>query len=209
MIKISLNDIITINEAAKALKQRTFIMIGNCLYGLDFINTYIIKAEINPDRLSPECITNIGLQFNQRELSNFVKVLSIESDFEVDINLRENKFYTKNGKNELNIIIDKNITNFVLDRIKYINNIDFQCKTEEDITNQIQDLYLLKKDDGGYYFIYKDKYYITLFYGLLPLNKNNKINLSIVDQGNIFISRFRINKKYPITVYIQYLNMKK
>ena len=35
---ISVIDLIYINDAAKALKQKQFLFYKNCLFGLDFIN---------------------------------------------------------------------------------------------------------------------------------------------------------------------------
>lgn len=204
---LNLNDIININEASKMLKQRDFILYKNSLYGLDNFNIYICRIDIDVNRLTPEAINNVGLQFNMRELSTFIKNLSIESSFEIDTNIQENIIYTKSGAAELHIKIDNNLTKMIENKINYANQIDSLCSIEEEITENIADLYSLKKDDGGYYYIHNNKYYMTLFSGLLPLNKSDKIFLSINDNGSTFISRFRVKKKYNIFVYVSYLKI--
>ena len=208
MMTINLNDLIVMNEAAKMLKQRDFMIYRNSLYGLDNFMIYICRIDLNPNRLSAEIINDIGLQFNTRELSAFINNLSTESVFEIDTSKNENILHSKSLKAELHIIINKNVTSMINSKIYTAKQIDRLCSDEEEITDNISDFYLLKKDGGGYYYIHDNKYYMTLFNGLLPLNKSDKIFLSINDNGNnTFIARFRIKKKYNVFVYVSYLKV--
>ena len=70
----------------------------------------------------------------------------------------------------------------------------------------------MKKADGTYYYIptvNDTKYFITLFSGLLPLNKSDKVNLQICDlHDNKFIAKFTVmKKKIDIYIYLAYLKV--
>ena len=80
-----------------------------------------------------------------------------------------------------------------------------------DITNDLLDLFSMKKTDGCFFYkpiINNKQYFMTLFPGLLPLNKADKVFLSIKDFGNHFISFFTVEKKkYKVQVIVCYLKV--
>ena len=88
-------------------------------------------------------------------------------------------------------------------------------KRQKEITNEIQELYSLRKTDGCFYYntsVNNNKYFMTLFYGLLPLNKADKVSLTIYDTGwiyNDFVTHFVVDKKkFKVNVILCYLKVR-
>ncbi len=204
-MELSISDLVYINDAAKSLKHRDFVFINNILIGLDNLNIYICKVILDTNKLTN--IPLVGLMFNQKELSKFVKSLTMESSFHIDENISINHFYTSMGAEELNIRIDHNINNFALSRLQETNNMDSQLIVPpEDITGDIEKLFALRKTDGAFYYVYKNNYYMTLFSGLLPLNKSDKVFVNVLDNTpSTFITRFTVKKsKFNLSIYLAY-----
>ena len=188
---LTTSELVYINEAAKALKQKDFILIDNAMIGIDNINnmvTYIL--------LDTNFITNYhnGIIINQRSLSAFIKTLSMESDFMFDsVN---NRFIAEMAcaKFKYAVALDNSIKTII-------------CETEiPDIMNQIQNM---KSADGAIGVNYNG-YYMTLFPSFLPTNKTDKMYVSILQPIHLhtFIAKFRIKKKkFDIITYINYLKI--
>jgi hypothetical protein len=83
-------------------------------------------------------------------------------------------------------------------------------KVEEEVTSDLLQLYSMRKTDGTIHYRFKNRYYMTLFSGLLPLNKNDKIYLRVCDgqMPHTFIANFKVKKpKFLVSIYIPYLNV--
>ena len=205
-MNITTSELVYINEAAKALKQKDFVLIDNAIIGLDniqYIVTYVL--------LDSNFINNYfnGIIINQRSLSAFIKTISIESDFEfdsIDTTLR-----TVSG-GELSIRFDQRITSFAYNKYKYALSIDNTTKViineveVPEILNKIQNM---SKADGAGNVIYEG-YYMTLFPSILPTTKSDKLYLQIFqpDLIHTFTTKFRINKKkFNIITYISFIKI--
>lgn len=206
-MKLTTSELVYINEAAKALKQKEFILIDNAIIGIDNIQnmlTYIL--------LDVNYINNYhnGIIINQRALSAFVKTLSIESDFE--FNSIDNIIRTISG-GELTIIYNLSIAELVCNKFKYAASLDHTIQTvisETEIPDIMTKIQNMKSADGAIGINYNG-YYMTLFPSFLPTNKTDKMYVTILQpyiQLHTFIAKFRIKKKkFDIVTYINYLKI--
>lgn len=204
-MKLTTSELVYINEAAKALKQKNFILIDNAMIGLDNIQsivTYIL--------LDNNFITNYtnGIIINQRALSAFIKTLSIESDFRFDsVN---NVIKTISG-GELTLTHNLALAELACDRFKYamsLNNIQTVI-VETEISNIMAQLQSMKSTDGSIGINYNG-YYMTLFPSLIPTIKSDKLYVQILQPPMLhtFIAKFHIKKKkFDVITYVNYLKV--
>ena len=206
------SELIYLNDAAKALKQKNFIIKNNTIVGAD--NTaFLIYTTLDPCYFYPqEFICN--MQINSRELSAFVKDIQLMQDFKFHSNMNGLEIY--NGSKILNFINkQQTFDNIAIDtNIKFVKTIQSNSdicnmciEPEENVTEELSFLFALKKDSGCSNYVYKNKYYMTLFSGILPLNKSDKIYLSIYSNNSVsFNALFRVEKKkFNVIVCIAYL----
>ena len=203
---LTISDIIYINEAARNLKQKDAMWIRDKLVGIDNMN-YIIYAQLDVSKLS--ILPNRGIIFNQRDLSKFTKSISVESKFEIDETSRASTIATIT---EVMIVTtSQQIEYKVISNLTLSGNTDvsMQCVQEEDMSVKLQDLYNMSKTSGAMQYKYDSLHILTLFSGILPLAKSDKLFIKIFDVSeNIFLARFRIQKKqFNIFTYIQYLKI--
>ena len=204
---LTLADLIYINDAAKALKQKEFYFFRNRLYGVDNILSYLIYVDLDPTHLSKDFYSYNGVLFNAKELSKFVKSLSIEKEFEINTDVKMGVL-TSMACESVSYIINYSIDYMILEKLNNISNRLYT--SDESIDNLIEPMNAMKKVDGTYNVIYNNKYYLTLFPGLLPINKGDKICIAISDDinSNMFVARFKvIKKKFVITLFIGYLKV--
>ena len=208
-MKLTTSELVYINEAAKALKQKDFILIDNAMIGLDNIQnivTYVL--------LDTNFITNYhnGIIINQRALSAFIKTLSIESDFRFDS--VDNTIKTISG-GELTIRYNLQLAELACNRFKYATSLDTASDirvaiNETEIPDIMQQIQSMKSADGAVGINYNG-YYMTLFPSLIPMTKNDKLYLTIMElyiQTHTFISKFLIRKKkFDVITYVQYLKV--
>lgn len=192
-------DLITIQNIAKSFKQKDFVLLNNKLYSTN-MNYYLVTSAFPTDIMTP-------IIFNYKELSDFIKSLTVETEFEVTNNSIMNnsgiilpiRFPTKYQLDEL--------TN----RIDYINRISVNNKVilYGDVTDELQQVFSMKVADGSYYYNKDNIYFMTLFSGLFPLNKSDRIELNVIDLVNTFIAKFDIIKKKDtrISIYVHYLKV--
>lgn len=206
-------DLITINEAAKALKQKKFIYNNGYLYGIDNIDGYIVYTRV-ADYLHIDYDDYFnGIIMDARELSAFVKTIGTEADFNIEFDENNLCKLSTFMNGELNIIKNDYLLSMVQSKVIKFSNIQIPSYNKGDITNEIQELYGLRKTDGCFYYktiINNKRYIMTLFPGLLPLNKADKVSLLIYDNGiaNNFISCFTVKKKkFEIIVILCYLKV--
>ena len=203
---LNIADLIYINDAAKALKCKYIMWIDNKIVGVDNFN-YIVYTTLNPDNIS--IFPTKGYIINQRNLSKFIKSISIESQFNIDESLNKNTISTLT--NILDIECDKRTEMMVKDRLNNALNIDNSLLElpEEDMTDKLSMVYKLTKSSGAIHYKYDDNHIMTLFSGILPLAKSDKFYLKLSDNSNnTFIVRFIIKKKqFNIYVYLLYLKI--
>jgi hypothetical protein len=206
-MNITTSELVYINEAAKALKQKDFILIDNAIIGLDNIENLVTFILLDNNFL-----TNYfhGIIINQRALSAFIKTISIESDFQFDS--MNTVIQTKSG-GELFIGFDQRIAELACSRYKIAISIDTSYlnpvpeKEAPNITEAIQNM---SKADGAIRVNYYN-YFMTLFPSILPLTKSDKMYISIYEKYfslRLFTAKFRIHKKkFDVITYIHYYNI--
>jgi hypothetical protein len=207
-LKLTTSELVYINEAAKALKQKDFILIGNAMIGLDNIQNIVTYLLLDNNFF----INHIdGIIINQRALSAFIKSLSIESEFEINFIDGIATIHTL-GEGLLEIKLNNYLAEMACNKFRYVISLEGSIPTvlEEievpDITSRIQSM---SKSDGGIGINYNG-YYMTLFSTILPITKSDKIYLKILQPPiqHTFISKFHIKKKkFDIITYINYLKV--
>lgn len=208
-MKITTAELVYINEACKALKQKFCVYIKNVIIGMDDPTGYITFVMLDTNIIQNYCDT--GIQFNSSELSKFIKSISIENEFDIN----DNGSSLLSTYNEtLAIYKNQTMINYMWGRYLCTTSIDNKVLVpEEDVSKDLEQLFTMHKPDGGYNHIYHG-YFMTLFAGLLPLNKSDKIREAILKYPNtfqdLFISRFTvIKKKFTVYVYCAFRKIPK
>ena len=207
--KVTTMELLHLNEAAKALKQKEFQICNNIIIGTDNINNYVCYVRLSDEFMYDDIS---GFIINQRELSAFVKSITIETEFELTYDMLDNKYYIySNSSSKLSFSHNTEFRSVRLieQQIIKANSIDRSVPyySETDVTSELSNLFSLKKDDGCFYYNFRGIYFITLFNGLLPLNKSDKVYITIFPNNReSFIARFRVKKKkFTINIYLAYL----
>lgn len=207
-MKLTTSELVYINEAAKALKQKNFILIDNAMIGLDCIENIFTYILLDTNFMINY---NNGIIINQRQLSAFIKKLSIESDFEFDFVDGLNTIRTISGC-ELKIEYNQYMAELACAKYKYATSIDYTVKTvihENEIPDIMNKVYNMKSNDGAIGINYNG-YYMMIFPSFLPTTKSDKMYVTILQpvQLHTFIAKFRIKKKkFDIITYINYLKI--
>lgn len=202
MTSIQTVDLITILNVSKSLKQKDFVVDNNKIYGIDS-NQYHIYTSL----LQLNAITE-PIQINYKELSEFIKTITTEMEFPI-----QDYGYCYNITNNTGAVLKITKPNIlIMGFINSINAYSNNYTTTIDygiINNEIEQLLSMKKSDGAFYYKKDNKYFITLYPGLLPINKGDKVKLSIIDHTEqLFIAHFEINKKCAVVnINILYLKI--
>ena len=204
---ISISDLMYIFEISKALKQKSFIWYLEYVIGIDS-EDYIIYTKLDLNKISTR--PQVGLIINQRELSKFMKSITTEFEFCIDvigmnfITLLHSM--TETLKINANLSISQNKLN-TISTINQFNNIEEQDVSE---TIGLNYLYAMTKTSGIKMYQYDSNHILTLFGGLVPLAKSDKLYLAINDlmDGITFLTRFRVHKKIgDIIIIIRYIKL--
>lgn len=205
-MKITITDIMYINDAARVLKQRNIMWIQDKIFGIDNFN-YIIYMPLDASKLS--VFPSRGLIINQRDLSKFVKSISMESEFEFDENATSSSIVTISEV--LMIQTSLQTESIILKNIKSINDINASiCNIpEDDISSKLEQLYGMSKTSGAIQYKYDDSHIMTLFSGVIPLTKSDKLFIKLWDNSETtFLACFRVQKKQiNVFVYLLYLKI--
>lgn len=208
-IIIKTGELLHINEAAKALKQKEFQIFDQFIIGIDNSATmqYVqldSNVFINNHRFD-------NLVLSTRDLSAFIKTITLESEFELEY-YEDKGFVIKSMNSELwfkksfltNIYCDNSINTFY--RVQFMIQHGV-VQPEMDITNDLSQLFSMKKGDGCIRYNHLGRYMITLFSGLLPLGKSDKVFLSIYPNStHAFNALFRVKKKkFDVFICVAYL----
>lgn len=205
---ITTSDLFYINEVAKLIKQ-DLIVFRDRAYGISALTAHVCEYVLDMNKIS-FCVDKV-LIFNKTELSAFIKGLTTETGFDL-IDIQSGIVPIRNNIGGiLNIEFNYYHTQrmmYIYDQIMMMNNIPPAVESE-DMTTKLSALYSMKKDDGVYTYIHHD-YYMILYYGLLPLNKPDKLYLSIYTGWELFYAKFVIKKsKQFVNVYVPYLKIPK
>lgn len=208
MIRTPISDLTYINEAAKALKCRNFMWKQNKIISIDSMD-YLLVGELNTDKLL--CFPTKGIIMNQRELSKIMKSITTESYFDISDELLSNTTIINTINDSMAFKIDSSIDASVdrnliishqMDELIGSNNID--------ITDRLGALFKLNRASGSINFQYDNNHILTLFVGILPLTKSDKILINLYDypNSNIFCVRFTVIKKlFKVYAYLKYIKI--
>ena len=209
MIRTPISDLMQINEAAKALKCRNFMWKQNKIISMDSMD-YILYNELNTDKLLT--YPTKGIVMNQRELSKIMKSITTESYFDISDELLSNTTIVNTINDSMAFKIDSSIDAGV-DR-----NLNISYQMDElmignnniDITDRLGALFKLNRASGSINFQYDNEHILTLFVGILPLAKSDKILINLHDypNSNIFCVRFTVIKKlFKVYAYLKYIKI--
>ena len=209
MIRTPISDLMQINEAAKALKCRNFMWKQNKIISMDSMD-YILYNELNTDKLLT--YPTKGIVMNQRELSKIMKSITTESYFDISDELLSNTTIVNTINDSMAFKIDSSIDAGV-DR-----NLNISYQMDElmignnniDITDRLGALFKLNRASGSINFQYDNDHILTLFVGILPLAKSDKILINLHDypNSNIFCVRFTVIKKlFKVYAYLKYIKI--
>ena len=208
--RLTTSELVYLSEAAKAMKQNTVLYVENYLIGLDDPDYYCCYIHLNDHVLSS--YRTEGLIFNTKELSEFIKTISTEFDFKLDTNTHIVLKTRSNGILNINRDFNNRYKSIVLARIYHNINIlnNYILVPERDVTVELSDLYSLHSSDGCITIKYRDKYLMSLFAGIVPLLKSDRLYLTIkedINRNNIFYANFKVKKKkFDVEVLIAYIN---
>lgn len=204
-------DIIYLNEAVKALKQKKVAVYGNCIIGLDNIAQYVCYTMLDLNMIGHWILT-VNAVVTAADLNSFVSAIQTESSFLYDIDNPYGNLWTatKDGKDyQVAFVHDKNVIDFAITRV---NNCHYQFGNQDNfmknIDDEIQKLRDMKRADGTFYLVHNG-YFITMFPGLLPVLKTDKVFLTIYDMNaTSFVAKFTVKKKkFEVYIYLAYLKV--
>lgn len=208
MIRTPISDLMQINEAAKALKCRNFMWKQNKIISMDSMD-YILYSELNTDKLLT--YPTKGIVMNQRELSKIMKSITTESYFDISDELLSNTTIVNTINDSMAFKIDSSIDASVDRNLNISHEMDELIGNNNiDITDRLGALFKLNRASGSINFQYDNEHILTLFVGILPLAKSDKILINLRDypNSNIFCVRFTVIKKiFKVYAYLKYIKI--
>lgn len=208
MIRTPISDLTYINEAAKALKCRNFMWKQNKIISMDSMD-YILYSELNTDKLLT--YPTKGIVMNQRELSKIMKSITTESYFDISDELLSNITTINTINDSMMVKIDSSIDTSVDRNLNISHEMDGLIGSNNiDITDRLGALFKLNRTSGSINFQYDSQHILTLFVGILPLGKSDKILINLHDypNSNIFCVRFTVIKKlFKVYAYLKYIKI--
>lgn len=202
-------ELLKINDAAKALKQKDIMFYNNLVIGLDRPQSQLIYIDLREQQifLEPEN----GIIFNSRDLSAFCKTITIEDKFELDIECGTlpKISYIATTVGILSYKIDRHLQFSILNSICRVSSLEFS--NTDEITNDVIWLMDSRKTDGAFKYVYnlngKD-YMMYLSSDLIPVNKKAKVYISVRDYITTFMCRFILVKsKFNIYIFSSFLRI--
>lgn len=194
-MNLSKKEITTLVKAGKLLKSETIVIHGSRIID---VNNNIILTYID----LPFTLTTEILSYRLQDLATLESIMNKDSIVFLD--------------NLGNIYINNNIVVFNIYRnditmYSFLMNINNMRNSIPMITiNNIRDNEFFEHcitSTTNVLFNVKDRYIITLFKGLLPINKSDKVTLNIYNSDEYsFICHFAIDKKSFIhNMYMRYI----
>lgn len=207
--RINAVDIIYLNEAVKTLKQKTVAVYNGYVIGLDNIEQYVRYIQLDYNLISNTFFT-IKAVIDAGELSKFVDTITTESCFVYDMYNEYGNLFTNLQGFKLKLYNNRNVLMHTISKLSLCQQYDYEYKNVPmiNIDEDIIKLRLMKKTDGAFHLIYNGQW-ITMFPGLLPMVKSDKVYLSIYNTSETsFVAKFTIKKKkFDVYVYLAYLKV--
>lgn len=209
MSRINAVDIIYLNEAVKTLKQKNVAVYNGYVIGLDNIEQYVRYIQLDYNLISNTFFT-IKAVINSVDLSIFVNSMTTESCFVYDPYNSHGTIFKNLKGFGLVLYNNRNVLRYAMSKLGMCQQYDYKYKDvpmtniDEDIVN----LKSMRKMDGAFHLIHNG-HWITMFPGLLPMVKSDKVYLSIYDTSETsFVAKFTVKKKkFDVYVYLAYLKV--
>lgn len=188
-------------EIGKLLKADIVYVFGNTIYGTDSNFTYL-------KQMAFDNVLGINICYDQKLMNDFIKLCTDTIVLEGNVLLSNiERFVVNNDVHIRNIInLDKKINEIIITNTNTMN-VD-NVRDNQQFENAIA----LKSNQGIGLYKVSEKYILSIFKGLLPINKGDKVSLSIYDiNDNRFLTRFIVTKpkiKKIITVSVMYLKIR-
>lgn len=187
-------------EIAKLLKSDIIYIIGNTIYGTDSNFTYL-------KQMTFENTLGINICYEQKLMNDFIKLCTNTITLENNSLMSNIEVLHINNQNHIRNIVelDNKINQIVLNNHNSMN-VD-NARDNEEFENAIS----LKTAQGIGLYRVSEEYILSIFKGLLPINKKDKTSLSIYDVDyNRFLTRFVISKpkNKVIIVNVMYLKIR-
>lgn len=202
-MRLTTTEMVYINEAAKASKQRFCILIGNVLVGLDNISNMISYIPLDSNFIDDYID---GWVFQSKNLSAFIKGLTVESEFNFNFG---DTIKTISGAELLMSADIGNHNQACINLRKSMVISNNLLIPEEEISDVAQRLNTMTKADGSINITHHG-YVMTVFSSILPISKADKLYVTLYagSQPNIFTARYRIQKKkFNMMVFITYIKV--
>ena len=203
-MNISTSDLIYLNDAAKALKQSALIYNDYKLIGMDMIEQYLCYTTLDSSLIHTDSLK--GYIFYAKDLSAFIKAITVETEFEIDSN---NDIVTKTGAFMHFTLSEYNFNKAWSHFCNIFNYLRLSIPSIRVSIDDIADkLKSMHKADGVIHEIVYG-YYITLFSGMLPLTKADKVAATFYDvDPHVFDVEYIIRKKkFEVYVILAYLKI--
>ena len=187
-------------EIAKLLKSDIIYIIGNTIYGTDSNFTYL-------KQMTFENTVGINICYEQKLMNDFIKLCTNTITLENNSLMSNIEVLYINNENHIRNIVNLNnkINQIVLNNYNNLN-VD-NARDNQEFENAIS----LKTAQGIGLYRVSEEYILSIFKGLLPINKKDKTSLSIYDVDyNRFLTRFVISKpkNKVIIVNVMYLKIR-
>ncbi len=194
-ILMTANAIEELLEYSKALKCDIIRVRNKTIYGTDnnFIHLRVIKSKFNHE--FPDMI------FYLKDFTEFIKQMTDYIELAIDIPIDISNFLTIHYEyTDLFDNLIKSVEHHVFHLISLYNE---DLKSNDDF-NKINSM---KAGDGIGLLKLSERYILTLYNGLLPINKSDKVEVNIRDIDNYrYLANFTIiKKKFSIDIYFMYL----
>ena len=187
-----------LTKLVKATKTDMFIINPDGIIGTDKFSTTLTISRLSTGILTP-------VEMTKDAYVNLDKLLFGKSDIpDAEFNqlLIQNSIFRITTSPIINIF--NNIRQCIGIENAVIDIVDLKADPK------FNEILSKKAADGNSLYRIDKNYILSIFSGLLPINKNDKVSFRIYDNNtnNSFIAEFNIDKGFAvITKYIQYLKM--
>ena len=187
-----------LTKLVKATKTDMFIINPDGIIGTDKFSTTLTISRLSTGILTP-------VEMTKESYVNLDKLLFGKSDIpDAEFNqlLIENSIFRITTSPIINIF--NNIRQCIGIENAVIDIVDLKADPK------FNEILSKKAADGNSLYRIDKNYILSIFSGLLPINKNDKVSFRIYDNNtnNSFIAEFNIDKGFAVvTKYIQYLKM--
>lgn len=187
-----------LTKLVKATKTDMFIINPDGIIGTDRFSTTLTISRLSTGILTP-------VEMTKDAYVNLDKLLFGKSDIpDAEFNqlLIQNSIFRITTSPIINIF--NNIRQCIGIENAVIDIVDLKADPK------FNEILSKKAADGNSLYRIDKNYILSIFSGLLPINKNDKVSFRIYDNNtnNSFIAEFNIDKGFAVvTKYIQYLKM--